>query len=82
MTTEIADGLLPIFFNPTRWAGAIGEVADAIVARQGFEAAPIRVALGDDLQSCRDQAKPWIALYVGGMGARRQARAGDRHVQV
>ena len=26
--------------------------------------------VGEDLQQCRDMLKPYIALYVGGMGAR------------
>ncbi len=33
-------------------------------------AAGVRVALGDDLDACRAQLKPAIALYLGGMGAR------------
>ncbi|HXN61155.1 MAG TPA: LLM class F420-dependent oxidoreductase [Acidimicrobiales bacterium] len=71
LTTEIADGLLPIFFNPARWRDAFGETTEAIIDRQEFEiAAPVRVALGADVQACRDQLKPWVALYVGGMGAR------------
>jgi len=28
--------------------------------------------MGDDLQACRDQIKPELALYIGGMGAREK----------
>jgi F420-dependent oxidoreductase-like protein len=66
---EIADGWLPIYFSPERWRDAleVQEVPD------GFEIAPnVHVALGDDVQACRDALKPVLALYVGGMGARGQ----------
>jgi len=36
-----------------------------------FDIAPfVCVAMGKDLQACRDSIKPQMALYVGGMGAR------------
>ena len=36
-----------------------------------FDIAPfVRVAMGKDLQACRDALKPEMALYIGGMGAR------------
>jgi alkanesulfonate monooxygenase SsuD/methylene tetrahydromethanopterin reductase-like flavin-dependent oxidoreductase (luciferase family) len=36
-----------------------------------FSIAPyVHVAMGDDVQACRDRVKPELALYVGGMGAR------------
>jgi alkanesulfonate monooxygenase SsuD/methylene tetrahydromethanopterin reductase-like flavin-dependent oxidoreductase (luciferase family) len=39
--------------------------------RKGFDVAPFTtVLMGEDLQACRDLAKPVIALYVGGMGAK------------
>jgi alkanesulfonate monooxygenase SsuD/methylene tetrahydromethanopterin reductase-like flavin-dependent oxidoreductase (luciferase family) len=39
--------------------------------REGFEiAASATVLVGDDVDSLRDALKPYIALYVGGMGAK------------
>jgi hypothetical protein len=36
-----------------------------------FDIAPfVSVAMGKDLQACRDAIKPQMALYIGGMGAR------------
>jgi alkanesulfonate monooxygenase SsuD/methylene tetrahydromethanopterin reductase-like flavin-dependent oxidoreductase (luciferase family) len=36
-----------------------------------FDIAPfVCVAMGKDLQACRDAIKPQMALYIGGMGAR------------
>jgi alkanesulfonate monooxygenase SsuD/methylene tetrahydromethanopterin reductase-like flavin-dependent oxidoreductase (luciferase family) len=36
-----------------------------------FDIAPfVSVVLGDDVDACRSMIKPFLALYVGGMGAR------------
>ena len=36
-----------------------------------FDIAPsVPVALGDDVDACRKSIKPFLALYVGGMGAK------------
>jgi F420-dependent oxidoreductase-like protein len=70
LATEIADGFLPVFFSPTRWRDAFGDaLADRDIANFDI-AASVQVALGDDLDACRDDIRPFIALYVGGMGAR------------
>ncbi len=62
---EIADGWLPIFVAPERFAAAFPEPPP------GFEiAATTQVLVGDDVQALRDSLKPHLALYVGGMGAR------------
>jgi F420-dependent oxidoreductase-like protein len=74
---EVADGTLPIFVNPEK----PDEVAKYVIegmekAGRGssladFDIAPyVRVAMGPDLQKCRDSLKPELALYIGGMGAR------------
>jgi F420-dependent oxidoreductase-like protein len=69
LAAEIADGFLPIFWSPTNWRAAFG---DAITnASPGFDVAPsVRVVPGDDVDACRDKVRPFVALYVGGMGAR------------
>jgi alkanesulfonate monooxygenase SsuD/methylene tetrahydromethanopterin reductase-like flavin-dependent oxidoreductase (luciferase family) len=39
----------------------------------GFDIAPtVNVFITDDLQAARDATRPFIALYVGGMGSRKQ----------
>jgi F420-dependent oxidoreductase-like protein len=74
---EIADGWLPTFFSPSRMA-MYREWLDEGLARsgrsaEGFDIAPmVPVFVGDDVQQCRDLVKPFLALYVGGMGARGQ----------
>src|SRR5436190_12775813 len=66
---EIADGWLPILLSPERWRDALGSPEP----RTGFEIAPcVNVVVGKDVQACRDELKPQLALYVGGMGARGQ----------
>jgi F420-dependent oxidoreductase-like protein len=62
---EIADGWLPIFVQPERFAGVYG------APPPGLEiAATVNVLVGDDVAALRDALKPHVALYVGGMGAR------------
>src|SRR5205814_4468592 len=69
LATEIADGWLPIFVDPERFGEAFGESVAG--ARDGFEiAATVSVLVGDDVQALRDSLMPYIALYVGGMGAK------------
>jgi F420-dependent oxidoreductase-like protein len=69
LAAEIADGWLPIFVDPERFADAFG--ASLAGARPGFEiAASAQVLVGDDVQALRDSLKPHLALYVGGMGAK------------
>jgi F420-dependent oxidoreductase-like protein len=69
LAAEIADGWLPIFVDPQRFGDAFGpSIANA---RDGFEvAATVSVLVGDDVAALRDALKPYIALYVGGMGAK------------
>src|SRR4051812_38434919 len=72
---EIADGWLPTFFSPARM-GMYREWLDEGLARSGrsidsFDIAPmVPVFVGDDVQQMRDMVKPFLALYMGGMGAR------------
>jgi F420-dependent oxidoreductase-like protein len=62
---EIADGWLPIFVVPERFAEAYPPPP------AGFEiAATVNVLVGDDVAALRDSLKPHVALYVGGMGAK------------
>src|SRR3954468_8154451 len=69
LAAEIADGWLPIFVDPERFDDAFG--ASLAAAKVGFEIAPtVSVLVGDDVQSLRDSLKPYLALYVGGMGAK------------
>ena len=69
LATEIADGFLPIFWSPTNWIAAFGDAITNVPS--DFDVAPSAwVVPGDDIDGCRDKIRPFIALYVGGMGAR------------
>jgi F420-dependent oxidoreductase-like protein len=77
LTAELADGWLPIFYSPTRAGAVWGEslargLAAADPARAAhFDVAPtVTVVVGDDVAALREKAKPMVALYVGGMGAK------------
>jgi len=72
---EIADGWLPVFFSPEHVDGS-GELLAEGAARSGrsldnFDIAPtVQVSIDDDIDRARDVMRPFIALYVGGMGSR------------
>jgi F420-dependent oxidoreductase-like protein len=69
LAAEIADGWLPIFVAPERFAETFGP--SVATAPPGFEiAATASVLVGDDVAALRDALRPHVALYVGGMGAK------------
>jgi F420-dependent oxidoreductase-like protein len=73
-----AEGWLPLFFAPTRANEVWGAALAAGLAERPAELGRLEicaggvVAIGDDAAGKRDLARPQIALYVGGMGARGQ----------
>ena len=75
LTAQIADGWLPIFYAPER-EQIFNEHLDAGLAKAGRSAddleiaASVMVAAGDDINACRDMLRPFLALYIGGMGAK------------
>ncbi len=75
LTGELADGWIPFLFSPERsdlfrddlkaGATAAGRTVDRL------EVAPfMRVVVDDDRARARDEVRPFVALYVGGMGSR------------
>ena len=76
---EIADGCFMIWVNPER-PEMFAPALNAGFAKAGggkslkdFDFAPfVRMAMGPDLQACRNQLKQHFALYIGGMGAREK----------
>jgi F420-dependent oxidoreductase-like protein len=74
---EIADGWIPTLFSPqhvSELRPLLQEGADrAGRSLDGFDIAPtVQVFVTDDLKGARDAMRPFIALYVGGMGSRKQ----------
>jgi F420-dependent oxidoreductase-like protein len=69
LAAEIADGWLPIFVAPERFGETFGPSLAA--APPDFEiAATASVFVGDDVPALLDALRPYVALYVGGMGAK------------
>jgi F420-dependent oxidoreductase-like protein len=74
---EVADGVLPFFMSPEKTEAIVEPVREGLAKADGgktlddFDIAPyVRVAIGDDLEACRNAIRPQLALYIGGMGAR------------
>jgi F420-dependent oxidoreductase-like protein len=75
-TAEYADGWLPFLFAPEMAEEVWGESLRAGAARRPDDLGPLEVAaggmvaVGDDVKGVLDLARPMVALYVGGMGAK------------
>jgi F420-dependent oxidoreductase-like protein len=74
---EIADGWIPTLFSPEHVAEfrPLLEEGAARTGRSldGFRIMPtVNVFVTDDLRAARDATRPFIALYVGGMGSREK----------
>ncbi|HMI73002.1 MAG TPA: LLM class F420-dependent oxidoreductase [Solirubrobacteraceae bacterium] len=74
---EIADGVIPFLFSPEHVSEVrpLLEEGAARVGRDldGFDIAPtVNVFVTDDLAAARDAMRPFLALYVGGMGSREK----------
>jgi F420-dependent oxidoreductase-like protein len=75
---EIADGWLPTFFAPEH-ADGFRDLLEEGARRAGrtidgsFDIAPnVNLRIDDDIDRARDMMRPFLALYVGGMGSRKQ----------
>src|SRR5213080_3637253 len=79
LTAEIADGWLPTLFSPEH-VGEFRPLLEEGFAKAGggkgfedFDIVPtVTTMVSDDRDSARDVMRHYIALYVGGMGSRRQ----------
>ena len=74
---EIADGWIPTFFSPEHVAEfrALLEEGAARSERslENFDIAPtVQVYVSDDRELARNLMRPGLALYIGGMGSRKQ----------
>ena len=79
LTAEVADGWLPMLYIPERAAGVWGRPLAAGLAKRADGLGPMETVAGgmvgfvDDRAAAKgilDLARPMVALYVGGMGAR------------
>jgi F420-dependent oxidoreductase-like protein len=76
LTAELADGWLPFIYAPEKASEVWGEALAEGKAKRSPDLAPLEVvagglcAIGDDVKGLLDLARPMLALYIGGMGAR------------
>src|SRR5215204_3650633 len=79
LTAEIADGWIPTLFSPEHVA-EFRPLLEEGFARAGegksfgdFDIAPsVNLVVSEDRAAARDAMRPYLALYVGGMGSRKQ----------
>ncbi len=74
---EIADGWIPTFFSPghvSEFRALLEEGAGrADRSLDGFDIAPtVNAYISDDRELARNLMRPILALYIGGMGSRKQ----------
>jgi F420-dependent oxidoreductase-like protein len=75
---EIADGWIPTLFSPEHVAEfrPLLDEGATVAGRSldgSFDIAPtVNVFITDDLAAARDAMRPFLALYVGGMGSRER----------
>lgn len=76
LAAELAEGWLPLHFWPERAGDLWGDALAAGRAERAADLPPLEIvaggllAIGDDVDHLRDAARPGLALYFGGMGAR------------
>jgi F420-dependent oxidoreductase-like protein len=79
MAAELAEGWEPIFYYPEKAASVWGEpLATGLARRDGSlpaldVVAQAPLAIGEDVTSYLELGRPLLALYIGGMGAHRDA---------
>ena len=77
MIAELAEGWEPIFYFPERAAGVWDGPLAAGQARRDPALPPLDVvaqaplAIGDDVAGYLELGRPFVALYIGGMGPHR-----------
>jgi len=77
LCAEVADGWLPLFYAPAHDSAYREALAEGF-ARSGARRRPedfevvstATVVIDDDLERAADSIRPFVALYIGGMGAR------------
>jgi F420-dependent oxidoreductase-like protein len=78
VTAELAEGWFPLHFWPEKFADVWGDAIAAGSKIRAPELGPLDVvagghlAIGDDVEHLRGRSRRALALYFGGMGARRQ----------
>jgi len=78
LTAELADRWMPTLYDPSKAPGVFADaLARGYAKRDGslgrLEVCPtVTVHVGDDPAAARPLLKPYLALYIGGMGSRQR----------
>ena len=79
LAAEIADGVIPMMFSPEHVSVMRDEIQIGVERAGGgktiddVEIAPgVNVYIGDDWEAARNLMRPFLALYIGGMGSREK----------
>jgi F420-dependent oxidoreductase-like protein len=67
-TARIADGWLPFMFSPARADDLLEPFRNS--GRDVDVAPVVMVSVDEDVARARDMTRPWLAIYIGGMGAK------------
>ncbi len=78
LTAEVADGWIPMLFVPEKARDVWGASLDAGGSRREPSLGPLQISTGGivaigeggEVRALRDLARPMVALYAGGMGAK------------
>ena len=76
MAAALCEGWLPLHFWPDRAGGIWGPALAEGLAERPVDMPPLDIvaggplAIGDDVDHLRDTARPLLAMYFGGMGAK------------
>ncbi len=76
---QVADGVFPVWMDPDKYSlfaddfNAGFEKAGNGKSLKDFDVAPfVPVAMNDDLDAAYASLRPWLGLYIGGMGAKNK----------
>jgi F420-dependent oxidoreductase-like protein len=69
-TAQIADGWLPFMFSPEHAADLLEPFRRS--GRDVDVSPVVMVSVDEDVEAARDRARPWLAIYLGGMGAKEK----------
>jgi len=78
LTAEVADRWMPTLYDPAKAPGVFADALARGTARRDaalgrLEVSPtVTVYVGDDVAAGRSLLKPYMALYIGGMGSRER----------
>ncbi len=78
LTAEIADGVIPTLFSPEHVAVIMEDIETGVARTEGKTVADVEIApqvqvyISDDREKARDLMRPFLGLYIGGMGSREK----------